>query len=182
MNNRKTVLIGALAVLAVLGGCSGVKEQIGLGRQSPDEFAVVKRAPLTLPPDYAALPEPGSEQSAAQEAADLKESVRSTVFGMQGEEKPKGSSEDALLSKMGASMARPDIRREINREQGIVADGDGFAEKLLFWKEPAKPEEPVVDPAAEKERLEQNEAAGKPVNEGDVPIIRKKQTAFDKLF
>lgn len=183
MNNSKKVLIGALAVIALLGGCSRVKSEIGLGRKSPDEFMVVKRAPLTLPPDYAALPEPGSEQASDQESVAIKkEAVRSAVFGEQGEDKPKGSAEDALLVKMGTSMARADIRKELNREQGVISAESDFAEKIIFWKEPSRPEEPVVDPLAEKERLEKNQAEGKPVNEGEVPVIRRKQTAFDKLF
>ena len=40
----------ATMVLA-LSACEGVKKQLGFTKQSPDEFKVVSRAPLTLPPD-----------------------------------------------------------------------------------------------------------------------------------
>ena len=53
-------VLGA-AVLSALGGCSGVSESLGFAKQSPDEFAVVRNAPLTLPPDYTLRPpQPGA--------------------------------------------------------------------------------------------------------------------------
>ena len=183
MKNRKAIAALCLIGLLVSAGCSRVKSQIGLGRQSPDEFAVVKRAPLTLPPDYAVLPEPGSESAAEKESLETKIAAKSALFGAAGEEKPKGSAEDTLLSKMGAATASPDIRRDLEREQGIApVDGAGIAEKLIFWKEAEPEEEPVVDPSAEKQRLDRNESEGKPVNAGDVPVIEKKKSAIDKLF
>ena len=42
----------AVITLLVLGGCTGVKDKLGLAKQSPDEFMVMSRAPLSLPPDY----------------------------------------------------------------------------------------------------------------------------------
>ena len=41
----------AVITLLVLGGCTGVKDKLGLAKQSPDEFMVMSRAPLSLPPD-----------------------------------------------------------------------------------------------------------------------------------
>lgn len=49
---RKRLLFGAaVALLAGLSGCTGVKEVLGYTKQSPDEFQVYARAPLSLPPD-----------------------------------------------------------------------------------------------------------------------------------
>ena len=46
---RTGLMLGAAAIV---GGCSGsVQESLGLGKRSPDEFQVVRRAPLVLPPD-----------------------------------------------------------------------------------------------------------------------------------
>ncbi len=44
------------AVIMALSACSGVKKQLGLTKQSPDEFKVVARAPLSLPPDFSLRP------------------------------------------------------------------------------------------------------------------------------
>ena len=39
-------------LLTGLSGCTDVKEVLGYTKQSPDEFQVYARAPLSLPPDY----------------------------------------------------------------------------------------------------------------------------------
>jgi hypothetical protein len=51
-----------LALLPV-GGCAqgSVQEALGMSKRAPDEFAVVKRAPLIVPPDFELRPpEPGA--------------------------------------------------------------------------------------------------------------------------
>ena len=49
---RLPILIAALISLPlVIGGCSNIRETLGLSKQSPDEFKVVSRAPLSMPPD-----------------------------------------------------------------------------------------------------------------------------------
>src|ERR1044072_3060180 len=56
---RRSVLMlsVALAVTApALAGCENTKEMLGLTKRSPDEFQVVSRAPLTMPPDYSLRP------------------------------------------------------------------------------------------------------------------------------
>jgi len=49
--------------LSTLGGCAqgSVQEALGMGKRAPDEFAVVKRAPLIVPPDFDLRPpDPGA--------------------------------------------------------------------------------------------------------------------------
>jgi hypothetical protein len=52
-----------VAGLLQLGGCSRgtVQDALGMSKRSPDEFAVVRRAPLIVPPDYDLRPpDPGA--------------------------------------------------------------------------------------------------------------------------
>jgi hypothetical protein len=53
-------------VLLVLpiGACSGtLADQLGMGKRAPDEFAVVARQPLIIPPDFDLRPpQPGAER------------------------------------------------------------------------------------------------------------------------
>ncbi|SEA31111.1 DUF3035 domain-containing protein [Rubrimonas cliftonensis] len=53
----KPALAAALA-LAVAGCSSGSRESLGLSAPPPDPFLTVKRAPLELPADMQALPQP----------------------------------------------------------------------------------------------------------------------------
>jgi len=51
-----SVVTGFVAI-AVVAGCGNKSGNIlGFEKSAPDEFAVVKRAPLTLPPEYGLRP------------------------------------------------------------------------------------------------------------------------------
>ena len=73
---KSKILFGALALCATLAGCSssGV-----LDRERPDEFAVTKAAPLTVPADFSTLPQP--KPGAPDQTKDTKQDVLSAMFG-----------------------------------------------------------------------------------------------------
>ncbi len=50
------VFLLLFAGLVLLNACGTTKEKLGLSKSSPNEFMVAPRAPLSLPPDYEALP------------------------------------------------------------------------------------------------------------------------------
>lgn len=73
--------IAVLLVALSLVGCTGsnVRSVLGLNKRSPDEFAVVKRQPLIIPPGYDLRPpEPGAP-SATVASADSR--ARAAVTG-----------------------------------------------------------------------------------------------------
>lgn len=181
---RKIPLIAALLATAMLlSACEGVKKQVGVGRNSPDEFAVVKRAPLTLPPDYNLRP-PSADHTAP--ASDASDRARAALLGERTSATPDNA-DAAFLQKAGAQSADSDIRRVINRENGYIAlENRTLSDRLLFWREsdvlPEDAPASVVNPAQEKERLLKNQEEGKPVNEGKVPVIEKKKGTIDRIF
>lgn len=188
--HRKSVLLVALALaLPVLaGGCSSVKEQLGLTKQSPDEFRVVSRAPLSMPPDYNLRPPtPGAPRP--QEGTPRDQAARSVFgdpdMGLQPDQIPpigegesesaQSSGESALLQSAGAGGVDPNIRNLVDSETAEdEADSKTLADTLVFWRDP-EPYGDVVDPSAEQKRLQENAALGKPVTEGDTPVIVRKQ-------
>lgn len=176
----------ALAAAAVgLAACTDVKKELGVARNSPDEFTVVKRAPLTLPPDYNLRPPvdpntPMPEQSTTAQARDV-------VLGKSEKPVKEGAAEQAFLGKLGVSAAQPGIRQTIDEENGYISlKNQPVSQKLIFWNDtaPSLDDAPssTVDAAKEKARLEKNKAEGKPVNEGQVPVIEKKKNTLEKLF
>jgi len=177
----------AITLLAatLLSGCDGVKRQLGVGRNSPDEFAVVKRAPLTLPPEYSLRPPSGDFLPPASEVT---QQARSVLMGNTAAAKTEGgTAEQSFLARTGAVQADPDIRTAINRDNGYIAlQSRTVADKLLFWEEKdgdlSKAPSSIVDAKAEAERLQKNKEQGKPATEGDVPVIEKKKSTLDKLF
>lgn len=154
-----------------------------MGRHSPDEFTVVKRAPLTLPPEYDLRPPSPDNLPPASETT---KTARTVLMGEKQDVAP-ATADAAFLQKAGAQNADPAIRGQINRDNGYIAlQNRSVTDRLIFWKdESTAPEDlpaSVVDPKAETERVKKNLDEGKPVNDGDVPVIEKKKSAIEKIF
>jgi hypothetical protein len=152
------LLVGA----AGLAGCQSASRAFGLAKVTPDEFRVVTKAPLTLPPDYSLRPpEPGEPrpqelqpESAARQAI---EGVRAADVRSDGEK--------LFVAKAGADKADPLVRYVVDDEFGNLAHKDkSFADYVMFWKkgEAAAPpasglgdpnEAQPIDPAVEEKRV-----------------------------
>jgi len=194
--------VAGLALAIVLSGCSGVKESLGLGKNAPDEFSVVKKAPLILPPDYKLRPpRPGAQRPTAVMPVD---EARSAVFGKkttgnsasaQGQNillgnkrpaVPKSAGELALLGNAGADPSQANVRSQIRHETTSVAEkGKSFSDRLMFWQDGDNDTTGDVTLNAGKEsaRLKKAKAEGKPASTVQAPVIRrKKQTLLGDLF
>lgn len=178
----KKTYIAALAIFITpfaLGACSGAKEQLGLERSAPDEFAVVKRAPLEMPPSYYLRPPAPGAPRPQEQTTDVQ--ARQTVFGEAQQEQPAEqqaaadgttSSESLLLQQAGTGIADPSIRSKVDEETAEMKDYNRpVAEKLLGIGDDGQPYATVVDSKKESERLRKNMEEGKPVTEGETPYI-----------
>jgi hypothetical protein len=190
---RTPVLIAALAggLLLATSGCSSVRETLGLTKQSPDEFKVVSRAPLSMPPDYnlkpptpgAARPQEGTPRDQAQQAVLGVAPDAIPPIGEGEADTAQSSGESALLQSAGASGVDPNIRQLVDTETAEdAADSRTLADSLIFWREP-EPYGDVVDATEEQKRLQENAALGKPVTEGETPtIVRRKKGVLEGIF
>ena len=179
---------GLCALTLALSACSDLRTAIGLDKRAPDEFAVVARPPLVLPPDYRLRPPaPGAPRPTETTP---REDAKTALFeGARAEDAGEESTgartpgEAALLDLAGAADADPGIRRLLDREHETRAGEDeGFLDELLFWQE-EEPPGVVVDPEGEARRLRENEALGAPVTAGETPTIRKPEKApLEDLF
>jgi hypothetical protein len=184
-------LIVALGVVLALGACEGVRKQFGLTKQSPDEFRVVSRAPLTLPPDFTLRPpEPGvpSPQTGSPTDQARRAIFRADAPKDQPAEAPPPADglspgERSLLKAAGADKAEPGIRIALERETNqLNNESDGFLEALVFWRKDAPPGV-VIDASAEAKRLRENAALGKAVTAGRTPTIeRRKKALLEGIF
>ena len=195
MKRRKILRLGSAAAVALaLGSCGqleGIKKQLGMTKQSPDEFRVISRAPLTLPPEFTLRPpQPGMPRPQEGTATDR---ARKAVFRA---DEPKIKSFDqtatadgrslgelSLLKSAGTDRADPKIRTLVDFEtQQINAESDGFVERLIFWRDKKK-SGVIVDASEEARRLRENAALGKSVTSGETPTIKRKSEAlFEGLF
>lgn len=186
-------LAAAVTVLAALSltGCSEARRALGYDKSAPDEFAVVSRAPLAQPPDFSLRPPlPGAprpqEGTVRDQAKGLLVGGRSPALAAGGGIGGAGGlsqGEQLILAKAGADHVEPDIRRKVNEETTSLIEADNsFTNKILFWKDLPQPGEPL-DASAEAKRMQDNAAAGKPINQGDMPqITRRKKGWLDSIL
>lgn len=177
--------LGLLAAGLLLGGCGETRKALGWEKSTPDEFKVISRAPLSLPPDYALRPpQPGAvrpqEQSIPQRAI---AAVTGTPVAAERTNADASVGENALLAKVGANGVNPNIREMIDHESSILANADQtLMDRLMFWRK-TEDLSPVVDPERETQRMRENAALGRPMNEGDTPTIRRRKKApLESLF
>jgi hypothetical protein len=198
---RRSLLTLPLALalaLPALAGCSSTKEMLGLTKRSPDEFQVVSRAPLSMPPDYSLRPPtPGAprpqEGTTTQQAKNIVTGYQQAGGGLAPDQIPsigegeqtstESAGESAFLQSASLTGIDPNIRKLVDEE--TTADQDAsqsFLDELIFWRAP-EPYGTVVDPVAEQKRLQENQALGQPTDTGETPIIeRKKKGLFEGVF
>lgn len=175
---KNFILISA-AVCAVLSmaSCEKTKEQFDFSKKAPDEFAVVRRAPLEMPPDYTIkAPQPGAPRPQEQSPTDM---ARAAVLGEDAQksiaqENGVSQGEAVLLQKSGATAASPAIRTQVDKETAEIIEEEtpGIDQlKKMVGQNPAEPATELVDPTAEANRIKQNKAQGKPLNAGKTPKI-----------
>lgn len=56
MSLNRVIVASALVAAAGLGGCQSTRQALGMTKVTPDEFRIVTKAPLVVPPDYALRP------------------------------------------------------------------------------------------------------------------------------
>jgi hypothetical protein len=165
MHPRSLLVVALLAGLG-LSGCEQLRDAAGVGKDSPDEFAVVTKAPLVIPPDFNLKPPaPGTAPAnqieptqAAQNA--LFNADQATVAASLPATMSAG--ERYFLAAAGVQNADPAIRQQLASDQkGMRASDDDFASNVLFWQKPADTSGAVpVDADAEARRVDAARAGG----------------------
>jgi hypothetical protein len=164
MTSNRVIVAAAVVAAAGLAGCQSTQKALGMSKVTPDEFRVVTKAPLVVPPDYALRPpapgEPRPQELQPESAA------RNALLG-QREAEQRSDGEKLLVAKAGADKADPLVRYVVDDEFGDIAHKEkSFADRVMFWKKddaPASAAAPKgaaldgtqapVDAKAEQERI-----------------------------
>lgn len=123
---RHILLIAAAT--AAIAACSSDPNR----RSSPDEFAILTKPPLTVPPDYALKPpRPGETRP---EELTTTERTQQLLLGDRSAA-PPSSAELAFIQRVGALNVDPSIRAILDAENGGQAEKEAsLANRLLFWE------------------------------------------------
>ena len=181
MTLNRMILAGALTAAVGLAGCTSTRQALGMTKVTPDEFRVVTKAPLVVPPDYALRPpapgEPRPQELQPESAA------RAALLG-EREAAGRSQGEQLLVAKAGVDRAAPLIRYVVDDEFGDIAHKEkSFADTVMFWRNgssSAAPSAPgadtpaPVDAATEQQRI--NEITG-----GGQVVIRREASGRIKL-
>ena len=167
MHSRTLFAVVAVAAAALaLSGCEQIRSAAGQGKDSPDEFAVVTKAPLVIPPDFNLKPPaPGTaptnqiEATQAAQTALFPADTATVASTLPGTLSP---GERYFLAAAGVQNADPAIRQQIASDvKGMRAADDSFTNDMLFWKGPSPaPGSTPVDADAEARRIDAARAGG----------------------
>ncbi len=161
--NRKS-LIGTLFICSLLlSSCGGGSTTLGgdvfgLNRQAPDEFLVIAKPPLTLPPNFILSPTAGEGLQ-----IETDDDIEGTIFSKKEPDglvsgTSLGNSESYVLQQTGASGTSDDIRKVIDVETSRLADeSKTFVENFIGVGGTEFGD--TIDPEAEYIRLQEEKTA-----------------------
>lgn len=115
------VLIGASVLVAACGAGSKI---------SPDEFKVVSKPPLSIPPEYNKRP-PLPGQPSAEDVSVATRAVGVLFPGQTTVPVPPSQSEQNLLIRSGALRADPDIRSTVSDKKTSVVEKGTLISNIL---------------------------------------------------
>ena len=147
---------GKIAAILALGlsliGCESLRLATGAAKLPPDEFTVLTKSPLIIPPDYNLRPpQPGV---ASRNEVDADDQARAALFPANPATAAAAlggaysDGEKLLLTKTNALSIDPAIRRSVTSDVGQEDQGPAFAQRLLYEGTGAPPPAPATRPNA----------------------------------
>ncbi len=133
----KRLPIAALLCTVALAACGDLREEAGLSKKSPDEFAVTTKAPLVIPPDFSLRPPmPGAAPTnqidpatGAQQALFNNADPLTVANTMRGNFTP---GERLLLANAGVQNSDPGVRVKLQSDAKAFQAADrSFTDRVL---------------------------------------------------
>lgn len=126
---RTAVTATAILSLLALGACGTIQRLSGKSKDPADEFAVVKRQPLTIPPEFdLAPPEPGNPSPS--DLASAPDTLRALFPGREGVVPQASLGEQALLRNIEAAPLS-DVREEVDDSKTEVVQKGTLLDEIV---------------------------------------------------
>ena len=159
------LMLAGMGLMA--SGCSGFRKAIGEEKSSPDEFEVVVRPPLSLPPNFAASSSQLTETAPAAASQDSPIDARSVAAAELGA--AQGSAADVYQDIFDFSAVPADIREIVDEETYGIQFENRIPLQMLFGGLPDVG--PVLDKFAEDQRLRRVIREGTSPTDGGTPAL-----------
>lgn len=165
----KTLLLATACAAMGLSACTQTTKALGLKKSAPNEFNILTKAPLVVPPEYNLRP-PQIGTSSAENNYSQK-SAREALLGDIDEAEPTRG-EVVLMSKAGVGRANQEIRLEIDGVNSVERKSKSFSDQVLFWRDGKviQPDGSPMDPEVEARRMKSMQAA---TGGGEVTITKR---------
>jgi hypothetical protein len=142
---KRLILIMLLPL--VFTACSNVKKTLGMERSQPDEFAVVERAPLTMPPNFNLMPpQPGVPRP---QETKTNVTAQGLILGTQTDK----TTEQTASESQNVDAGIADKSLDNSAEAGLLSDANTAAAKPV--KSDTARDASVLKPTDESKRLQQ---------------------------
>lgn len=167
---RQLITLTALiAASASMTACASASKRLGLTTTAPNEFNILTKAPLVVPPEYNLLPPRVGASSSENNYT--QESARKALIGDIDDTEPTRG-EIVLMTKAGVGRANQEVRIEIDGQNSVERKSSSFSDRVLFWQNGSvkMPNGSPLDPELEAKRLE---SVNKATGGGEVKITRK---------
>ncbi|MBS0185035.1 MAG: DUF3035 domain-containing protein [Proteobacteria bacterium] len=177
---RQWLILSLAAASIILTGCDDVRKTLGLERDPPDEFSVVSRAPISLPPDFNSLPTPQTpkhghdtknyvlgapDKRPQEESPQIK--AQKTILGHSPSQalSQKGKltpGEKAFIAHIDQSLKTqgitresiPDVRAAVDQETHFQTNNEKtWVKELLFWQKDAAHKKEALNASEEYQKL-----------------------------
>lgn len=129
----RTLLIGLTLASALLAtGCTSMSKAVGMRKTTPNEFNILTKPPLVVPPEYNLRPPMAGELDVEEKYATV--AARKALIGEIDPAKPS-QGEAVLIARAGGGSADPAVRVIIDGQNSIERKKRGFSDRIIFWKD-----------------------------------------------
>jgi len=163
--NKLFQILGAVTLLSMLSACSDFRKAIGTEKSSPDEFQVVVRPSLVLPPNFSSRPTAATGAQTAATVASDAQAQASVLLGA----RETGASDYSDIFAFDKIVE--DVRSKVDEETAGIKFERRLPIQVLFGGLPDVG--PVIDKLAEDRRIRRNRLENRSLSYGATPAIDK---------
>ena len=163
--NKLFQILGAVTLLSMLSACSDFRKAIGTEKSSPDEFQVVVRPSLVLPPNFSSRPTAATGAQTAATVASDAQAQASVLLGA----RETGASDYSDIFAFDKIVE--DVRSKVDEETAGIKFEHRLPIQVLFGGLPDVG--PVIDKMAEDRRIRRNRLENRSLSYGATPAIDK---------
>ena len=163
--NKLFQILGAVTLLSMLSACSDFRKAIGTEKSSPDEFQVVVRPSLVLPPNFSSRPTAATGAQTAATVASDAQAQASVLLGA----RETGASDYSDIFAFDKIVE--DVRSKVDEETAGIKFERRLPIQVLFGGLPDVG--PVIDKMAEDRRIRRNMLENRSLSYGATPAIDK---------